>query len=41
MLYEILLSPQAKPCANIPNKHSIYKKPHKLQNDLRFRIVGN
>ena len=25
----------------ISNNHSLYKLPHKLPNDLRFRILGN
>ena len=30
-----------KRSAIISNKHSIYKLPHELGNDLRLRILGN
>ena len=41
MFYQIILSPQVKPCAIITYKHGIYKLPHKLPNDLRLRKLGN
>ena len=41
MLYQILLSPQAKRCAIITNKHGIFELLHELPNKLRLRILGN
>ena len=32
---------QVKRCVIITYKHDIYELPHDLQNDLRFRILGN
>ena len=37
MFYQIFLSSQVKRWALITNKHGIYKLPHKLPNDLKFR----
>ena len=41
MLYRIFFSPQVKRSVTISNKHSMYELPQELQNDLRFRILGN
>ena len=41
IFYQILLSPQVKRWAIITYKHGIYELPHELQNDLRFRMLGN
>ena len=40
MFYQIFLSRQVKRWAIITYKHDIYKSPHELQNDLRFRVLG-
>ena len=41
MFYQIFLSPQIKGCTIITYKHSIYKLPQELPNNLRLRILGN
>ena len=41
MFDQCFLSPQVKRSVIISNKHSIYKLPQELQNDLRIRILGN
>ena len=41
MFEEIFVSPQVKQCMIITYKHGIYELPHKLPNDLRYRILGN
>ena len=41
MFYQILLSQQGKRSEIITNKNGVYELPHKLSNDLRFRILGN
>ena len=41
MFYQIFLSPQVKRWAIITNEHDIYELSHKLQNDLRLRILEN
>ena len=39
MFHQILLSLQVKRTVNINDKYDIYKLPHELKNDLRFRIL--
>ena len=41
MFYQIFLSPQEKRFGIIAYTHGIYELPHKLSNDLRFRILGS
>ena len=41
MFYQIFFSPQLKRSAIISNKYGIFELPHKLQNYLRLRILGN
>ena len=41
MLYLIVFSTQVKRSVIINYKHSIYKLPHRLPNDLRLKILGN
>ena len=36
MFYQIFLSPQAKRCAIITDKHGMYKLPNELPNNLRL-----
>ena len=38
MFYQIFLSPQVKRWTIITYKHGIYKFPHELPNNFRFRI---
>ena len=37
MFYQTFLSPQMKQCTIITYKHGIYKFPHELPNNFRFR----
>ena len=39
MFHQILLSLQVKRTVNINDKYDIYKLPHELRNELRFRIL--
>ena len=41
MFYQIFLSPQVKRCPIIAYKHSVYKFPHELPNDLTPKKLGN
>ena len=41
MFYQIFFSPQVKQWTIITYRHGIYKLPHELPKDLRFRILGN
>ena len=41
LFLQVFVSPQVKRCPIITDKHGIYELPHELQNDLRFRILGN
>ena len=41
MFYQIFLLPQVKRYAIVTYKHGIYKLPHELPNDLRYKILGN
>ena len=41
MFFQILFSPQVKPCVIIFYKDNIYELTHDLPNDLRLRISGN
>ena len=41
MFDQIFLSSQVKQSVIISNKHGIYELPHKLPNDLTYRILKN
>ena len=40
MFYQISLSPQAKRCAIITDKHGIYELPDALPNNLRLSDIS-
>ena len=41
ILYKFSFRAKVKRRVKISKKHDAYKLPHKLQNDLRLRIIGN
>ena len=41
MFHQISLSPQVKQYTIITYEHGIYKLPHELPNNVRFRELGN
>ena len=41
MFYQIFCSPQMKRGTIISNKQGIHELPQELQNDLRFKVLGN